>query len=83
MSGRMTRTLQSSARVGHSLLGLQTRHCSHRWDRCEEPKDPGAAKKCVSVYSESYTESSPESSRARDKWFWPGMSEQIRRLILT
>ena len=21
--------------------------------------------------------------RARDKWFWPGMSEQIRRLILT
>jgi len=21
--------------------------------------------------------------RARDKWFWPGMTEQIRRLILT
>ena len=21
--------------------------------------------------------------RARDKWFWPGMSEQIRRLVLT
>ena len=43
MPARMARTPQSSARVGHSLLGLQTRHCSHRWDRCEEPKDPGAA----------------------------------------
>ena len=43
MPGRMARTPQSSARVGHSLLGLQTRHCSHRGDHCEEPKDPGAA----------------------------------------
>ena len=43
MPARMARTLQSSALVGRSLLGLQTWHCNHWWNYCEEPKDRGAA----------------------------------------
>ena len=87
MPGRMARTPQSSARVGHSLLGLQTRHCSHRWDRCEEPKDPGAAVKMreslLRKLHRVHQGVDKSIQRARDKWFWPGMSELIRRLILT
>ena len=66
MSGRMTRTLQSSARVGHSLLGLQTRHCSHRWNRCEEPKDPGAAENAW-VFTPKAAPSPPRSGQIYPK----------------
>ena len=44
MPARMAGAPQSSIGVGYSILGLQTRYCSHRWDHCEEPKDRGAPK---------------------------------------
>lgn len=81
MPARMARTLQLSACVGHSSLGLQAWHAVIDGIIVKRQKIvvPQKTQKLHQVHQGV----DKSIQRARDKWFWPGMSEQIKRPILT
>jgi len=86
MPARMARTPQSSTRVGRS-------YWDYRHDiaiiegiivKSQRIVVPQKMRECLLQKLHRVHQGINKSiQRARDKWFWPGMTEQIRRLILT